>query len=208
MTKMNSKAIGLLSETASDLAYFALPVKVATDLITIKGFVEADKVLNDETLLNMMAEAGWIIESKNDAGEKIYFADPRKKLTEKEQEEYFDELVRRVELGYSFFETEQAEFFRPHSTFNKTYTIASDYQIYQEVRNLPKSERQKKLQEYIRRYEGKLLGAIYAENDSNELTAEQRAYIERMLYEYEQHLNTLDERYKEAFYAFQKYVCG
>ena len=83
MTKMNSKAIGLLSETASDLAYFALPVKVATDLITIKGFVEADKVLNDETLLNMMAEAGWIIESKNDAGEKIYFADPRKKLTEK-----------------------------------------------------------------------------------------------------------------------------
>lgn len=129
-------------------------------------------------------------------------------LLARKAKEYFDDLVERVERGYAFFETEQAEFFLTYSTFNKTYNMASDYEVYMSIRNLPAAEREKKLQDYLRTYEGKLLGSFYAENDSIELTASQRDYLNLMLREYKQRLNTLDERYREAFHAFKKFVCG
>ena len=58
------------------------------------------------------------------------------------------------------------------------------------------------------KYKGKLLGSFYAENDSIELTASQRNDLNLLLREYKQRLNTLDERYREAFHAFRKFVCG
>lgn len=183
-------------------------VSMASAVASFANLADKDRVLNDDAMLSMMAEAGWIVESKDGSGQAVYFADPQKPLSEKEQQEYFDNLVEQVKRGYAFFETEQAEFFRTHSTFNKTYNMVSDYEIYMSIRNLPAAEREKKLQDYLRTYEGKLLGSFYAENDSIELTASQRDYLNLMLREYKQRLNTLDERYREAFHAFRKFVCG
>ena len=205
---MGENAIGKLLKGANWLKEAAPIVSMASAVASFANLADKDRVLNDDAMLSMMAEAGWIVESKDGSGQAVYFADPQKRLSEKEQLEYFDDLVEQVKRGYAFFETEQAEFFRTHSTFNKAYSMASDYEIYMSIRNLPAAEREKKLQDYLRTYEGKLLGSFYAENDSIELTASQRNDLNLLLREYKQRLNTLDERYREAFHAFRKFVCG